>query len=646
MCGIAGIFRPNGAPIDAALLHDMTTALSRRGPDGDGFHVEPGLGFGHRRLSVIDIEGGHQPMFNEDLSVVVVFNGMIYNYPELWAKLQALGHVFRSDHSDTEAIVHAWESWGTDCLAHLNGMFAFTLWDRNRGQLFMARDRLGKKPMHYTTTAEGGLMFASELCGLADVPGIDRRMSATAIDDFFAFGYIPDPATIYQGVHKLPAAHFLLIGRDGATQGPQRYWSVPTETRSVSEADAVVELRAQLTDATRIRLAADVPLGAFLSGGVDSSGVVAVAAGLQTSMQAGPLTTFTIGFDGAEDETPFALMMSERYRTRQFSERAAAVDYIDAARLQGRIYGEPFGDQSSVPTYGVCALARRHVTVAISGDGGDEVFAGYRRYRWHRMTDAVRQYIPTPLRRHALGTLARIYPKLDRAPRFLRAKHTLTELSLDSAMGYARMLTKVHHLQRRALFSKSLNARLDGHDPMAGIATLMADCPSDDALVQAQYVDINSYLVGDILTKVDRASMANSLEVRAPFLDHRFVAWGIGLPAALKLGGQEGKHVLKRALEPLVPAEILYRRKQGFATSLAGVFRAQVGRLRTRLLSEAMLGCGLFDPAALARMIDQHAAGQFDHSGALWLLLVFEGFLVSEEEARTEAARAREPVAA
>ncbi len=620
----------------------MTTALATRGPDGDGFHVEPGVGFGHRRLSIIDIAGGHQPMFNEDRSVVVVFNGMIYNFAELWAELQALGHVFRSDHSDTEAIVHAWESWGTGCLAHLNGMFAFTLWDRNRGQLFMARDRLGKKPMHYTRTAEGGLMFASELAGLADVPGIDRRMSATAIDDFFAFGYIPDPATIYQGVHKLPAAHFLLIERDGTTHGPQRYWSVPTEMRAISEADAVVELQAHLTEAVRIRLASDVPLGAFLSGGVDSSAVVAVAAGLQTE----PLTTFTIGFDGAEDETPYALMMSKRYGTTQFSERAAAVDYIEAARLQGRIYGEPFGDQSSVPTYGVCALARKHVTVAVSGDGGDEVFAGYRRYRWHSLTDAVRSHIPAPLRRHALGTLARIYPKLDRAPRFLRAKHTLTELSLDSALGYARMLTKVHHAQRRTLFSQSLNAQLDGHDPNAPIEALMAACPSDDALVQAQYVDINTYLVGDILTKVDRASMANSLEVRAPFLDHRFVAWGIGLPAALKLGGQEGKHVLKRALEPLVPREILYRRKQGFATSLAGLFRTKADRLRSRLLGEAMAGSGLFDLAALARIIDQHERGSFDHSGALWLLLVFEGFLVSEQVARKAAMRLPEPVAA
>ena len=625
MCGIAGIFRADGEAVDAGLLTRMTTALYRRGPDGDGFHIEPGLGFGHRRLSIIDVALGDQPMANEDGSVLIVFNGMIYNFRELRPQLETLGHVFRSDHSDTETILHAWESWGTDCLAHLDGMFAFALWDRNRGQLFMARDRLGKKPMHYAWTPNG-LLFASELCGLADAPGIDRRLSAAAIDDFFAFGYVPDPATIYQGVHKLPAAHFMVVDRSGATRGPQRYWSVPTATRAVAEADAIGELRAHLTEAVRLRLAADVPLGAFLSGGVDSAGVVATAAGLQ----AGPLTTFTIGFDGAEDETPFATMISERYATRQHSERAAAIDMIDAARLQGRLYGEPFGDTSSVPTHSVCRLARRHVTVALSGDGGDEVFAGYRRYRWHSMTEAVRRHLPAPVRRHALGTLARIYPKLDRAPRFLRAKHTLTELSLDSALGYARMVTKIHTAQRRALFSPRLLGELDGHDPMARMSALMDACPSDDALVQAQYVDINSWLVGDILTKVDRASMAHSLEVRAPFLDHRFVAWGIGLPASLKLGGQEGKHVLKRALAPLVPDAILSRPKQGFTSSLAPLFRAEAPRLRARLLGPAMRDCGLFEAATIARLIDQHARGSFDHSIALWLLLVFEGFLALE----------------
>jgi len=376
-------------------------------------------------------------------------------------------------------------------------------------------------------------------------------------------------------------------------------------------------------------MVADVPLGAFLSGGVDSSAVVAMAAGLRD----GPLDTFTIGFEGAEDETPFAKMVAERYGTRQHDARAAAVDVIDAARLQGRIFGEPFGDSSSVPTFTVSALARRHATVALSGDGGDEVFSGYRRYRWHHLVESARKLLPAGVRRHAIGTLARIYPKLDRAPRWLRAKHTLTELSLDSALGYARTVTKVQRERRRALFSSSLAAALDGHDPTARIPALMQAAGTDDALVQAQYVDLHTWLPGDILTKVDRASMANSLEVRAPFLDEAFLAWGFSLPAALKLRDGAGKYILKRALEPHLPRELLYRPKQGFATSPAATFRAQADRLRARLLGEAMAGSGLFALPALARLIDEHAAGAFDHSGTLWLLLVFEGFLVSEAAA-------------
>jgi asparagine synthase (glutamine-hydrolysing) len=343
----------------------------------------------------------------------------------------------------------------------------------------------------------------------------------------------------------------------------------------------------------------------------------------------GPLSTFTIGFDGAEDETPFARMIATRYGTSQHEERAAAIDYIDAARLQAGIFGEPFGDQSSVPTHRVCALARRHVTVALSGDGGDEVFAGYRRYRWHKMTEAVRSHIPPALRRTVLAELARIYPKLDRAPRWLRAKNTLTELSLDSARGFAMMVTKTHAERRRGLFSVALRAELGDYDPQARIVAAMDEAGSDDALVQAQYADIKTWLVGDILVKVDRCSMANSLEARAPLLDHDLLDWGLSLPAALKLPGQEGKYVLKKALEPLVPREILYREKQGFATSLASRFRTGMDRIRPRLLGEAMLSSGLFDEVGLARMLDEHQSGVFDHAATLWLLLVFEGFLAS-----------------
>jgi asparagine synthase (glutamine-hydrolysing) len=625
MCGITGIVRPDGGPVDMAVLRAMTASLSHRGPDGDGFHAGPGVGLGHRRLAIIDPTGGEQPMFNEDGSVAIVFNGMIYNYRDLMPLLTGRGHVFRTN-CDTETIVHAWEEWGEDCLQHLNGMFAFAIWDRRRGVVFLARDRLGKKPLHYARLDDGSLYFSSELSSFAAVPGLARRVSATAVDDFFTYGYVPDPHTIYDSIRKLPAAHYLKLEAGAKRAVPQRYWSVPTQIAQMDAREAGQALVAQLRHSVGQRMIADVPLGAFLSGGVDSSAVVALAA----PQRAAPLDTFTIGFEGAEDETPYAEMVARRYGTAQHNERAAAVDMIEAARLQGRIFGEPFGDQSSVPTHSVCALARQHAKVAISGDGGDELFAGYRRYRWHVLTEAVRRFVPAGMRASVFGTLARAYPKLDGAPRWLRAKYTLTELSLDAASGYLRTMTRVHDAQRRALFSDPLTAKLDGYDPGARIPALMAESGTDDPLLQAQYTDLQTWLVGDILTKVDRASMANSLEVRAPILDYRFVEWGLGLPRRLKLRGGEGKYIFKKAMEPHLPREVLYRPKQGFATSLAAPFRSGIGRLRKRLLGPAMLDSGLFRGEAIARLLDEHEAAAFDHSMALWQLLVFEGFLFHE----------------
>ncbi len=632
MCGLTGIFhQADRRPVDAALLRHMTAALAHRGPDGDGFHIEPGVGFGHRRLAIIDPTGGEQPMYNEDRSVVIVFNGIIYNYKALFTQLQAAGHVFRT-RCDTEVIVHAWEQWGADCLQHLNGMFALAVWDRNRETLFLARDRVGKKPLHYAYTEDGSLVFASELAALANIPGLSRKLDERAVDDYFTFGYVPDPATIYTAIRKLPAAHYLQLKRGERPAAPRRYWTAQTALHPIGEAEAASELTSRLSASVADRLLSDVPLGAFLSGGVDSSAVVALATRHRTT----PLDTFTIGFGGPSDETRFAEQVATRYATAQHSD-TATLDYLTAAADQARIYGEPFGDHSSVPTFAVCALAARHAKVAISGDGGDEVFAGYRRYQWHRMTEGVRAWLPAGIRRHALGGLARIYPKLDRAPRWLRAKYTLTELSLDSALGYYRMVTKLHHAQRRALFSPALAARLEGYDPGAAIAAQMEAANTDDPLVQAQFTDINTYLVGDILTKVDRASMAHSLEVRAPLLDPGMVDWGLGLPADLKLRGQEGKYIFKRAMEPLLPREILYRPKQGFADTLAPVLRVGAARVRAAILAPTMLDSGLFQPAALEAMIAAHESGRSDHSQALWQLLVFAGFL-APAAARAEPA--------
>jgi asparagine synthase (glutamine-hydrolysing) len=625
MCGLAGVFRHDGkAEVDVALLRGMAAALAHRGPDGDGFHLEPGLGLGHRRLAIIDLAGGHQPMANEDASVIVVFNGEIYNFAALRRELQALGHVFRSDHSDTETILHGWESWGTECVGHFGGMFAFALWDRNRGQLFLARDRLGEKPLYYATLPNGDVVFGSEMAALAAVPALKRRISPAAVEDFLTWGYIPDPETIYLGIRRLPAAHWLLLER-GRAPVLHRYWRGPARIRPTEEAAAVAELTTRLKAATAERLVADVPLGAFLSGGIDSSAVVAAAARLR----AAPLDTFTIGFDGAEDETPYAAMVSARYGTVQHNERAAATDMIEAARLQGRLFGEPFGDASSVPTETVCRLARGHATVALSGDGGDEVFAGYRRYRWHLLVEAVRRWLPAPVRGRAIGTLARAWPKLDRAPRWLRAKYTLSELSLDSTLGYLRTMTQVHEAERRALLAPGLRAALDGYDPTARVVGLMEQAGSEDALLTAQSIDLATWLAGRMLVKVDRASMAHGLEVRTPLLEPGLVEWGLALPRRLKLRHGVGKYVLRRALRGDLPQRVLDRPKQGFAASLAGLFRRDSARVRARLLGEGLLESGLFARGAIEGLLREHESGARDHSQALWLLLVFEGFLAA-----------------
>ncbi len=621
MCGLAGIFDPTGGSVDAALLRRMTDAIAHRGPDGDGFHLEPGIGLGHRRLAIIDPAGGEQPMFNEDASVAIVFNGMIYNFQQLRGELQALGHRFRN-RCDTETIIHAWESWGPDCLARLSGMFAFALWDRNRRCLFLARDRMGKKPLYYATDRAGRIVFASELAALAADAALSRTLDPAAVADFFALGYVPDPGSIFRDVKKLPPAHCLLLPM-ATTQlpAPRRYWQAPTAVTPIDAAAAAPALLGHLRDAVARRMVADVPLGAFLSGGVDSAAVVALAAGLRDA----PLDTFTIGFAGAEDETPHAAAVAARYGARPHAERAAAIDPIEAAARMGALYGEPFGDLSAPPTERVSALARRHVKVALSGDGGDEVFAGYRRYRFHRLVDGVRRMLPAGLRRHAIGSLARLYPKLDRAPRWLRARHTLSELSLDSALGYASTVARLQAAERRALLAPGYAA---GHDPGDRFAAL-ADT-ADDPLLMAQHIDLATWLPGDILVKVDRASMAHGLEVRAPFLDEAVLGFGFALPAGLKIVGGSGKHVLKQALAGYLPEALLHRPKQGFASSPAALFRHDAERLRRRLLGARMGDCGIFAAGAIARLIDEHAGGRIDHAQKLWLLLVFEGFLAAE----------------
>nr|WP_314071098.1 asparagine synthase (glutamine-hydrolyzing) [uncultured Roseococcus sp.] len=626
MCGIAGLFhafRP--AEPDPATLRRMADRLRHRGPDGEGLHAEQHLGLVHRRLAIVDLAGGAQPMATEDGRVVITFNGEIYNHGALRRELGALGHRFRT-RSDTEAILHGWREWGVDVLRHLDGMFAFALWDADQGQLLLARDRLGEKPLHYARLPDGGWAFASEIPALLTVPGVSGRIDPAALDDFLALGYVPDPATIYADVRTLPPAHALLLRRGEAEATTIRYWRAPTAAVA-APADAAGELAARLDIAVRDRLMADVPLGSFLSGGLDSGAVTAMAARAMAG-----ISTFTIGFEDGADERPVAARVAWQLGTRHRAQSGTA-DYVEMAAEQARIFGQPFGDHSAVPTMAVCALARRHVKVALSGDGGDEVFAGYRRYRFHSLADGVRRRLPPGVRRRMFRGLAAAYPAMHWAPRWLRARSTFTELSLDSALGYYRMLSKIQFDARRRLLSVSMRSAVDGYDPSDRFLALMGECDPDDPLLQAQYADLHTYLPGDILTKLDRTSMASSLETRPPLLAHELVAWGLALPAGLKLQGGVGKQVLRQAMAPYLPAEVLQGTKQGFAASIGRQFRVQAGSLRARLGGEAMRDSGLIDPSAVNALIDVHEAERGDHSQALWQLLVLEGFLSGHGQA-------------
>ncbi len=625
MCGIAGLWTAErGANVDRALLERMIGSLAHRGPDGDGIHVEPGVGLAHRRLAIIDVSGGAQPLGNEDNTVLVTFNGEIYNFQELVRELQGLGHRFRT-HSDTEVIVHAWEQWGEDCVRRFAGMFVFAVWDRNRQALFIARDRLGKKPLYYAWLPDGGLAFASELKALLVHPRIARDIDPQAVEEYFGLGYVADPRSILKSVRKLPAAHTLLVSRSGTRPSPREYWDLPRfATAKVDEATACEQLVEHLRSAVKARLISEVPLGAFLSGGVDSSGVVAMMA--QASGE--PVNTCSISFsDPQYDEAQYAQQVADRYRTNHHVERVESDDFglIDTL---ARVYDEPFADSSAIPTYRVCQLARRRVTVALSGDAGDETFAGYRRYRWHMYEERIRSVLPYLLRRPLFGALGAIYPKVDWAPKIFRAKSTLQSLALDSVAAYFNTVSVVPDYLRNRLLSPALKRELQGYSAVQVLRTHADRARDFDALSLVQYVDFKTYLCGDILTKVDRASMAHSLEVRVPMLDHRFLEWAVALPPGLKLRGASGKYVLKKALEPHLPNDVLYRPKMGFAVPLAAWFRGPLrSRVRELIDGGELAATGYFDPGMVRRLVDEHQSGAREHSAAIWALLMFDAFL-------------------
>jgi asparagine synthase (glutamine-hydrolysing) len=619
MCGIAGIYHlGTPKPVDPARVRLMTDAMLHRGPDASGIWTAQGVGFGHRRLAIVDLGGGAQPMLSADERIALVFNGMIYNFREVRRDLEAMGAVFRTD-SDTEVLIHAWRAWGPEMLPRLNGMFAFVIFDAGTQQLFMARDRLGVKPLHYVALADGSIAFASELKGLLANPAVRRDLNPRAIEDFFALGYVPDDACWIEGVKKLPAGHALLLTRGQPLPEPRQWWDVDFSKRATgSVADLEAEMREHLRVSVTSRMIADVPLGAFLSGGVDSSSVVAFMAEASSR----PVQTCAIGFDSAaHDETRYAAEIAKRFATDHRTRIVASDDYA-AADAIARMFDEPFADASALATWRVSQLARETVTVALSGDGADEIFAGYRRYKFQHAEERVRGLVPQSWREPLFGGLARAYPKADWAPQMFRAKSTFAALALDGGQAYARAVGVTPPEERAKLFSDGFKRSLQGHRAEDRYVAAMANAPGRDPLDRAQYADLKIWLPGDILTKVDRTSMAVSLEAREPLLDYRLVEFAATLPVSMRLRGGEGKWLMKRTMRGTLPDDILYRRKMGFVTPVSAWFRGPLSGEARRLAGLA--DTGWFERATLERVAEDHIAGRRDHGRLLWQLAMFE----------------------
>ena len=620
MCGIAGKLNFVDQPVSVALLRAMCEAIAHRGPDDQGMYLNGKIGMGNRRLSIIDVAGGHQPIANEDETVWIVFNGEIYNFPELRAQLLARGHVLRT-RSDTEVIVHLYEDEGPACLERLNGMFAFALWDTKLERLMLARDRLGEKPLLYAVTADG-LVFGSEMSALLQDPAVQREIDLDALDLYLALQYVPNPRTMLRGVHKLPPAHYLLW--QGGRLDVQRYWDVDFTPRwKGSESEAVAAIRELLEDSVRRRLMSEVPLGAFLSGGVDSSTMVA----LMTRLTGKPVKTFSVGFDGdAYGELPFAREIARRYQT-EHHELDVRPQMIDVLPKLVHHFGEPFGDCSAVPTYYVSKLAAGTVKVAMSGDGGDEVFAGY---PWY--VDAFR---PGRLAAAFLGEGAR-------AARQAIARRQPRRV-LGAVKGVAVGLGESWRVRRSALgaferaatcFTAAQRSRLYTSDVRNGRPQLRIDPIGErywaaqngtSPLSRLMYTDHHLYLPDDILVKVDITTMACSLEARAPFLDHRLVELVASMPATWKVRGGVAKHLLKRAVADLLPETVLKRPKVGFALPVQRWMREDLRDMACDLLLDPHARYRMvLEPRVVGEMLTQHMAAARPNGYQLWLLLFFE----------------------
>ena len=621
MCGIAGIYNyRHFQDVERDVLRRMTEVIRHRGPDAEGLYVNGGIGLGHRRLSIIDLsDAGKQPMFSQDHQLAIVFNGEIYNFLEHRPVLEQRGHCFHSK-TDTEVILYLYREYGEDCLQYLRGMFAFALWDAQKQQLFLARDRLGKKPLYYYADGQR-LVFGSELKCLLEDPMIPKAINYEALADYLLYLYIPAPKTIYRNIFKLPPAHYLVCTRAGIRL--QEYWdlSFAHVAADKSEAYFCEKLIEHFHEAVKIRLISDVPLGAFLSGGVDSSGVVAMMAQSLTT----PVKTTSIGFEEKRfNELEYARIVSQQYQTEHF-ERVVKNDALSIINEIVWHFDEPFADSSAVPTYYVSKHAREKVTVALSGDAGDENFAGYHKYPIDVLEETWRRRIPAGVKRWLIAPLAQLYPQWDWLPRYLRAKFFLTNLTQSHARGFFRTNTFLTQELQDSLLSSDLKRAIGGYDPFSVVEHFYNRADTQDALSKVQYVDLKVLLPEDMLVKVDRMSMAHALEVRSPMLDHVFMEFVATIPSTLKLHGQEKKYILKKALTPYLPPEILYRKKQGFESPLDSWFRTNLKALaQETFLSPQALQRGWFNPQTLNTMWQQHQAKQRNFGTNFWTLLMLE----------------------
>ncbi|MCD4698981.1 MAG: asparagine synthase (glutamine-hydrolyzing) [Phycisphaerae bacterium] len=618
MCGICGIVDFKGQASDfESRLPEMVRVLRHRGPDESGTWTDEKAGLGHARLSIIDLSDGRQPMCNEDETIWITYNGEVYNFRELREELLAKGHQFRT-RTDTEVIIHLYEEEGIDCVNRLRGMFALGIWDVRARAMYLVRDRLGIKPLYYTVL-NSRLIFGSEIKAILAHGGVPRAVREDALSDYLTFLYVPAPKTMFRDIFKLEPGHWLRFDAQGLRQ--QQYWDLePVEPFDSDREKIERDLVEELAESVRLRLVSDVPLGAFLSGGVDSSAVVA----MMSRHGQDPLVTTSVGFQESRyNELPFARRVAERYHTEHYEEivRSEATSIVETLAWH---YDEPFADYSSIPTYYVSQAARRHVTVALSGDGGDENFAGYRRYRFDLMERRIRSLLPGCFRRCLVGPMAKIYPKADWLPRPLRAKVTLGNIAVDAPTAYCRSVGFLNDEQKAAFYTGDLARTLRDYRSADIIRSYMNKASRND-LNQLLYTDIKTYLVDDILTKVDRASMAVSLEVRVPLLDHVFMEFAQRVPSEMKLEGGQGTSVMKSALRDCLDKETLFRPKQGFTPPiiewLRDPLREMVG---DNLLGQDAVYTDYIDRSVVERAWGEHQSGLRNYGPLLWAVFMFE----------------------